>query len=116
MSEPTTVNAQVVDSLSVTKDATLTPEIVRIEGAGKAYQSVAQSMAIAAQDATDYLRNVNTISTTAQGVAMAQLLETKDSFYAEALAKAQEMAAQAADVFKTVGTNASDVLKGFPSD
>jgi len=46
---------------------------IRTAGAGRAYQCVAQSTAIAIQDATDYLRNVSTISTTAIGVAIAQL-------------------------------------------
>ena len=40
----------------------------------KALQSVAQSVALAIQDATDNLRNVNTIGTTAIGAAMSQLL------------------------------------------
>ena len=109
------VNPQLVDALNVVGKSTLTPEIVSMEGAGKAYQSVAQSVAIAVQDATDNLRNLSTISTTAQGVAMAQLLETKDPFYAQVLEQAQKMVADAADTFRTIGTNASDVLKGFPA-
>lgn len=88
---------------------------VRQEGAGKAYQSVAQSTAIAIQDATDNLRNLNTISTTAQGVAMAQFLATGESKYAKALELAQSMSTQAANNFLLVGTNAADVLKGYPS-
>lgn len=88
---------------------------VRQEGAGKAYQSVAQSTAIAIQDATDNLRNINTISSTALGVAMAQYLATGESKYAKAIELAQSMSTQAAASFLTIGTNASDVLKGYPS-
>jgi len=89
--------------------------VIRQEGAGKAYQSVAQSTAIAVQDATDNLRNINTISATAMGVSMAQFLETGDSKYAQAIELAQKMATQAAGNFMLIGTNAADVLKGFPS-
>ncbi len=113
MSDPANVNVQVVDSLGVVKQATLTPEIVQISGSGKAYQSIAQSMAIAVQDATDNLRNVSTISTTAQGVAISKLLETKDSFYSQVLEKAQDMMAQANNAFKTTGSDAADILKSF---
>lgn len=88
---------------------------VRQEGAGKAYQSVAQSTAIAIQDATDNLRNINTISSTAMGVAMAQFLATGESKYAKAIELAQSMSTQAASTFKVIGTNAADVLKGYPS-
>ena len=92
-----------------------TPEIVREEGAGKAYQSVAQSTAIAIQDATDNLRNLNTISATAMGVSMAQFIETGDSKYAQAIELAQKMSTMAASNFMLVGTNAADVVKGYPS-
>ncbi len=88
---------------------------VREEGAGKAYQSVAQSTAIAVQDATDNLRNINTISSTAMGVAMAQFLATGDPQYAKAIELAQAMSVSAASTFKTIGVNAADVLKGYPS-
>jgi hypothetical protein len=93
----------------------ITPQIIREEGAGKAYQSVAQSMALAIQDATDNLRNINTISATAIGVSMAQFLETKDPVYAQAIELAMKMSVEAASNFKTIGTNAADVLKGYPS-
>ena len=93
----------------------ISPQVIREEGAGKAYQSVAQSTAIAIQDATDNLRNLSTISATAQGVSMAQFLETGDSKYIQAMQYAQQMSAEAANTFKIIGTNAADVLKGYPS-
>lgn len=95
--------------------AGLNPQIIREEGAGKAYQSVAQSTALAIQDATDNLRNINTISATVLGVAMAQFLETKDPSYIQAMEYAVKMSAEAANNFKTIGVNAADVLKGYPS-
>lgn len=89
--------------------------VIREEGAGKAYQSVAQSTAIAVQDATDNLRNINTISATALGVSMAQFLETGDSKYAQAIELAQKMSLNAANTFKIIGINSADVIKGYPS-
>jgi hypothetical protein len=104
-----------VPSTTSANSAVPVSTIVRQEGAGKAYQSVAQSTAIAIQDATDNLRNINTISSTAMGVAMAQFLATGEPQYAQAMEYASKMSADAASTFLLIGTNASDVLKGYPS-
>lgn len=74
--DPSNVNAQVIDVINQVQTATMATTVVKTSGAGKAYQSVAQSAAIAVQDAADALRNVSTIATTAAGVAMAQYLAT----------------------------------------
>ncbi len=99
----------------ILSDSSMTPQIIREEGAGKAYQSVAQSTALAIQDAADNLRNINSISATAIGVAMAQFLETKDPIYAQAIDIATKMSVDAANTFRMIGTNAADVLNGYPS-
>jgi hypothetical protein len=112
---PTTVDAQIIDVINQVQMATMSPQVVLTSGAGKAYQSVAQSAAIAVQDATDALRNVSTIATTAAGVAMAQLLATGDPKYAQALTQAQSMMKSATEDFAQVGAAASTVLKNFPS-
>lgn len=96
-------------------DNVITPQIIMAEGAGKAYQSVAQSTALAVQDATDNLRNINTISATAMGVAMAQFLETKDVSYITAMEMATKMSVEAANTFQIIGVNAAAVLKAYPS-
>lgn len=115
MPDPTKVNAQVIDVINQVQTATMSPQIVLTSGAGKAYQSVAQSTALAVQDATDTLRNVSTIATTALGVAMAQYLATGDTKYVTALTHAQEMMTSATTDFGKIGAAASDVLKNFPS-
>jgi len=99
----------------VVPDTVITPQIIMAEGAGKAYQSVAQSTALAVQDATDNLRNINTICATAIGVAMAQFLETKDASYVTAIELANKMSVEAASNFQMVGVNAAAVLKAYPS-
>lgn len=90
-------------------------EAMKQDAAGQAYQSVAQSVAIAVQDAADNLRNMSTLSTTAVGVAMAQFLATRDPTYAAAITKLQEMNMEAIGQFNAVGAAAAKVLKDFPS-
>ncbi len=59
------VDPTVMEIINVAQNATLLdPGVIVHSGNGKAYQSVAQSAAIAIQDATDALRNITTISTT----------------------------------------------------
>ncbi|MGJ4902504.1 hypothetical protein ACQR10_28820 [Bradyrhizobium sp. HKCCYLRH2060] len=112
---PSNVDAQIIDVINQVQKATMAPQVVLTSGAGKAYQSVAQSAAIAIQDAADALRNVSTIATTASGVAMAQLLATGEPKYAEALVTAQSMMKSATDDFAQIGAAASTILKNFPS-
>jgi len=111
---PTTVDAQIIDVINQVQTATMSAQVVRTSGAGKAYQSVAQSTAIAVQDAADALRNISMIATTAAGVAMAQLLATGEDKYAKALGQAQAMMKAATEDFAQVGTAASTVLKDYP--
>lgn len=103
-------------SLTYLDDA-ITPEVVTMEGAGKAYQSVAQSTAITIQDATDNLRNINTITATALGVAMAQALANPStaSQYTPIIQMAEGMADWAAGNYLKIGQNAATVLEGYPS-
>lgn len=73
-----TVNTQILDAITETH-ATLSPNLVRESGAGQAYQFVAQSTAMAVQDAVDYLRNVSMITSTAIGVASARMIKTDET-------------------------------------
>jgi hypothetical protein len=102
--------------LSVANDDAITPTVIYEEGAGKAYQSVAQSTALAIQDATDTLRNINTISATAIGVAIAQMLESPATAvqYGAVLNQIFTVNAKAAENFTTIGTDAVKVLKEYP--
>lgn len=109
------VNGQIINSINAVQQATMSKGVVQTSGAGKAYQSVAQSTAIAVQDASDNLRNVSVISTTAMGVAMAQLLATGNPQYAQAITTAQQMMTSAAQNFQDIGTAAANVLRQFPS-
>ena len=84
--------------------------------AGIAVQSVAQSTAIAIADSTDMLRNISTIATTAIGIALSKWIATPENvLYKEVISTAQGLISQAADDMKTIGDNAGDVLKNYPS-
>jgi hypothetical protein len=115
--DSSTVNQQVIDSINQSQIATMSPQVVLTSGAGKAYQSVSQSAAIAVQDAADALRNISTIATTAAGVAIAQSLANpaEAELYSQVLASTQEMITKATDDFKNIGLAAATILKSFPS-
>lgn len=79
----------------------------------KAQQAVAQSAAIAVQDATDNLRNISTITTTTISVALAQLLETGDPKYVEVIDNAQKVMNNTIENFAQVGEKSAKILSDF---
>lgn len=107
------------DTVLMTPDTNLSQNTIMLEGSGKAYQFVAQSTAIAIQDAVDNLRNINTIATTAIGVATAQMLANYENPNAiqnltKVIVEAQAVAAGAVANFTAIGTGAAAVLKSYP--
>lgn len=110
------VNPQIMNSIQAVQQATLTGDVIRHSGAGKAYQSVSQSAAIAVQDATDQLRNMGTIGTTAAGVAISQLLATGNvDQCTNVIQQIQTLMSTSAESFKTIGESAGSVVNNFPS-
>lgn len=75
-----------------------------------AQQSIAQSTALALADATDNLRNLNTLSTTAIGVALSQYIESGDPKYGDIIQEAQEVVTRGADNFGVVGEKIATLL------
>jgi hypothetical protein len=115
MADISRVNAQVLDAVQDTQKAVNSPEIVWESGAGKAFQFVAQATAMAVQDATDNLRNVSTISTTAIAMAMTQLMSSGDvQTWGPVIATAQALVQASAADLQTIGENAAGVLRDFP--
>ena len=86
------------------------------ESAQQARQSVAQSTALAVQDAVANLRNLNSISATAIGVSLAQYIQTGDYKFVCAINQAHKVANNAAENFGAIGTQAGLVLREFPAD
>jgi Killing trait len=114
-SDQTTVDTRIVDAIRQTQEAVLAPRVVFTSGAGKAYQLVAQSAAIAIQDATDALRATSIVAATAAAVTMTKFLTSGDPKYLLGLTAARDMMATATDDFAKVGAAAANMVKEFPS-
>ena len=119
------VNAQVIDSIEKVQQFTLGPvaqrggasSVMKASGTGKAYQAVAQSTAIAIQDAADYLRNMGTITSTTIGVAFAEWMVTKKAKpYQEIIQQATDTMNDAKKTFGDIGSAATTVLQNYPSE
>ena len=113
--DQTTVDARIIDAINQTQEAVLAPQVVLTSGAGKAYQLVAQSAAIAIQDATDALRATSIIAATAASVTMTKFLISGDPKYLLGLTAARDMMATATEDFGKVSATAASMLKEFPA-
>lgn len=109
-----TVNPQVLNAVEMTNQSVTGPSVPQRQGAGNAYQAVAQSMAISVQDASMLLRNLSTIATTAIGVATAKLVGG-DATMIPVIEASQKVITDAAEAFKTIGVNSGEILQNFPS-
>ena len=107
-------NPQTVDMLGQFREYVVSDKISKIHGSGVAFQSVSMSTATAIQDATDLVRNVSTIATTAIGMALSKFLETKDPAYGKIIEAAQQTITAAADNMKSIGAAASEIAKSYP--
>jgi len=115
MSENLTLNAQLSDSLRQIREAVVDPKMTWESGSGKAFNFVAQAASLAVQDATDNLRNVSTVSTTAIGVAMTQLISSGDvQTWQPVVTMAQGLVKSCASDFEQIGITAAKVLQSFP--
>jgi hypothetical protein len=120
MSDPTGVNPQIIDTINQVQEATMSPQVVRTSGAGKSYQAVAQSAALAVQDAVDAVRSSCVLASTATGVAFAQMLAAPSSGadakpYEAVVAGARTTVKAAIEDFETIGAAAARALAGFQS-
>lgn len=104
-----------LDSVDRTQRAAAGPEIVRLSGSGKAFQFVAQAAAMAVQDATDNLRNISTVSSTAIAVALSQLMSSGDTkTWLPVIDAAQRLITVGTDDFARIGATAATVVRNFP--
>jgi hypothetical protein len=79
----------------------------------KALQAVAQSTAIAVQDAADNLRNISTVTATTISVALAQLLATGDPKYVMVIETAQTAMTNTIENYASVGEKSAKILADF---
>ena len=83
---------------------------------GMVLQSVAQSMAIGIQDATDLMRNIGAVETAAIGTATAKWIqEPQNTLYQQIIDHSVSVLESASEVFKNLGYTAGDVLENFPA-
>jgi hypothetical protein len=109
------VNSQVIDSIKQTRKAVSETPMVWETGSGKAFNYVAQATAMAVQDATDNLRNISTMSTSAIGVAITQMMSSGDHQQWGPVVKiAQSLVRTSAEDFCLIGKSAAHVLSTFP--
>jgi hypothetical protein len=110
----TALNPQIVQAVGTTNHAVLNGAIPGANGV--AYQKVAQAAAYAVQDSTDYLRNIMSMASATTGVAMQQMLATKEvDPYSKIIEAATKAVGDAQTTFSKVGTSASSVVKDFDS-
>src|SRR5215469_7562696 len=79
---------------SAAHDSCMKAANVQLAAAGRAYLSVAQTAAIAIQDATDYLRSISTISSTAAGIGIAMVIAGETEKGAKVISTASELASK----------------------
>lgn len=87
---------------------------VSMNAAGQAYQSVANSMALAVENSSTTFLNFSTIA----GAALAKatenyMLEPTPTPWPDVIKNLQEAIAKQADIIKTVGTNTNEVMKSY---
>jgi hypothetical protein len=118
----TAVNPQIVDAVRTTTDfvyaeGTQDPGhgIGTVYANTIAYPKVSQAAAFAVQDATDYLRNIMTISGTAQGVIAKLMVEHKEqaALYIPILEQMQAAVTAAQQNLAEVGQSAGKTLAAF---
>lgn len=106
------------DELAQIKAQVLDPKVVKMMGAGKAYQSVATSMAITVQDSTDYLRTISVVCQSAIAAFTVQYVSTegvRPPQYEEKIKTLSKTMEQSIEVFTKMGKAAGEVLSNFPS-
>lgn len=82
-------------------------------GAGIAVQSISQSVAIAVQDASDLMRDIATIESTAIGVATKKMIAEKNPLYIPIIESCQKVMTEASQYWLDVGENGAKVLSAY---
>ncbi len=102
------LNNQIVAAVDKTNSIVL--GVAETEAIGIAAQKITQAAGLAVQDATDYMRNIMTMSAAAQGVCLQLMIESNDpEKYATIMTDAQTAVTEATKAVTAAGTAA----KGF---
>lgn len=120
----TKVNGQIIDAVKQSTDfvyASPPSDLTPGHGTGTVYANtisypkVSQAATFAVQDATDYLRNIATMSTAAQGVIISLMVKNKEQapLYIPVLQQVQAAVTKAQSNLAEVGTSSAQILKDF---
>ena len=82
-------------------------------GAGQSVQSVSQSIAIAMQDASDTMRNIAMVQSTAIGVATQKLVATKDPTYIPVIKQCQAAMNESVAYWENIGKKGAEILQAY---
>lgn len=123
------VNDQIVDAVQTTTGAVMGTfkgsypdnKVTPVQGTSTiyantiAYPTVSQAAALAVQDAEDYLRNIMTMSSTAQGVIFKLMVENeaKAPLYIPILEQVQGAVTASQANLAAVGSTAATILSEF---
>ncbi|NEO78752.1 hypothetical protein [Moorena sp. SIO4G3] len=96
----------------------LNSKTIRKEGAGKAYQSVSQSMAMVVQDAANYEGNLFSLSQAAIAVSIEKIVQNPEMNipkYSPVIGLSQDIVNTGAKTVFKVARKAGRILEDFPS-
>ncbi len=119
-----TVNSQITDAVKVSNQAVLAPKLddatgkVTPLGGAMAYQLVAESGALAIQDAVAHLRNITQVAEAGLASIMAQLVAAPEKIleYTPVIAAFEAVIESAAVNLSTVGANVQKAMTDYPTD
>lgn len=87
--------------------------VVSMNAAGQAYQSVANSMALAVENSSTTFLNFSTIAAAALAKATENYMLDPAPPWPDVIKTLQDAITTQADIIKTVGTNTSGVMKSY---
>jgi len=107
-------NAATSQAVLTNKDSKSKIEVKPLAyGTGIAVQSISQSVAIAVQDASDLMRDIATIETTAIGVATKKMIAEKNPLYIPIIESCQKVMTDASKYWLGVGENGAKILSAY---
>ncbi len=112
MADNTHENNPVANAINSISTANLSTEAIHQSTAGKAYSAMALSSAIAVQDATNHLRNIETLTTSATAAALSKAIDNGNTeALSTTLAEIQTLLINSQNNFKIVAADAREILK-----
>lgn len=103
------------EAINLMQAATLIPQVLTASGNGKAYQLVAQSVALTIVDAGDLMRAAATLAVFVKAMALTKYAITGEPKYAEAAAAGKAMLTEAIEDYRAMCNVAIEAANACPS-